>query len=239
MNEENNNKFVTLTSINKKELDLVEKNINKIIEYANISRIDKHKEDIIRMFIVGYRNLCASKDGMMVLDFVTVSQLIVLLSHALRDEIYINGSEYSLVYSNKKISIKENIRFITLKYAEENKLSLFQEAFTKKAIEYITENNMNLPIQMSVLPASIATEAVTADNIHGINISFVHSESFKVERSRYYTVETLCGIARKYIKDGIIYDISGNKATKAWTDYYIEMFKKTALRNIMKDAIFF
>ncbi len=237
MNEVNRDKFVAINQSSKKELDIIERNINKIIEYVNMANIDKSKENIVRLFITAYRNLCSERNE--VADSVTVPQLLVLLSNAIREDMYINGSEYALVYANRKIAIKENIRFIACRYAEERGLSLFKEAFTKKAIEYITENNMKMPIQMSELPASIATERVTTANLHGINISFVRTENNEIERARYYTVEALCATARKCIKDGILLELNGNKVTSAWGEHAIEMFKKTALRNIMKDAIFF
>jgi len=232
-------KYLCIPINSTKEIDALERKINLIKTNINAARVSKEKENIVRLFLASYRNICTERPE--ITDLVSISNVISVIFNAIEQEQYVNGAEYRLMYNSKSktITVEEDIRALTCKYTEKNNLELFKEAFTKKAIEYITENNMKMPIQMSELPASITIERPTILNLHGINISFVKTANGEIERARYYTVEELCAITKKTIKDGVVHEKNGNRSTNAWTEHPLEMFKKTALRNIMKDVAFF
>lgn len=219
-----------------KDLSLSEKTIKRVIDYVNSSSIDPAKEPIVRLFISSYRNLCATNPE--IIDTVPLTKILMLLNNAVINEHYINGSECALVYSFKNLTIKQNLRYLTSKYIDERGLILIKEAFTKRAIEHIIEKNISMPKQMSELPADIATEKIDINNLHGILIVFQRQDNGNIERSRYYTVDALCDIARKKIVEGKVCDANNKNSFGPWATDPIEMFKKTALKNIMKDAVF-
>lgn len=228
--------YISIPQSSSKDLSTIERAVKRIIDYVNSAQIDISKEYIVRLFISSYRNLCSLQPE--VIDTISLTRLLILLNDAIVNEYCINGSECAFVYSYKSLIIKQNLRYLANKYIESRNLILIKEAFTKKAIEYIVSNNMNMPHQMSELPAEISTEKIDMNSLHGILIVFKKQEDNTIERSRYYNIETLCEIARKKIIESKVCEISGKPTIGPWSTDTIEMFKKTALKNIMKDITF-
>lgn len=191
-----------------------------------------------------YESIARRRKGFATAPIETVLQQVLL------DEIFIDGLAYSLIGRNNKIVLHENIYELLAKVSAKYNVRIRAIPIHAKAIE--VANEKDIPLAEIVLnpqnypPKLSWFDFIELDDVAGIMVIVAFLSGNAKDEVTVYPASFLLDMAKRIIQGGKIhsfYTKDGRVVVQKfplsgpWNDgrsNYIEMLKKTALRNILK-----
>lgn len=173
-----------------------------------------------------------------------------VLQQVLMDELFIDGLAYSLIGRNNKIILHENIYELLGKICDKRNLRIKAVPVHKKAIEIANEKD--IPLSELVLsphkfPPKLAMfDILECEDVAAVLVVISFLSGNAQDEVYLYSSSFLLDMAKRVLQNGKIHSFyvkDGRQAIQKfplsgpWNDgrsNYVEMLKKTALRNILK-----
>lgn len=182
--------------------------------------------------------------------YFTTSSFETALQQVLLDELFIDGLAYCLVARNDKVIVHENIYELMAKLAEKYKVRIRALPVHKSIVEMANEKE--LPLAELVLnphnfPPKVSMFDITkADDVASIMVTVSFLQGNAPTETVVYSVPFLLNMAKRVLKNGKIHSFYTKGGEEHVQNYplpgpwnggcsdFVEMLKKTALRNVLK-----
>lgn len=228
-----------LLSVERENADIVEQ-----MEVLKAQGRAAESEEDKKRLRARYEELARRRKGFATAPVETVLQQVLL------DELFIDGLAYSLIGRNGKIILHENIYELIAKISDKHNVRIRAVPVHQKAIDMANEKDIalaELVLNPHNFPPKMALfDIVSCEDVAGIMIVISFLSGNAKEEVCIYPTSFLLDMAKRvmqggkihsfYVKDGRMvaqkFPLSG-----PWNDgrsNYVEMLKKTALRNVLK-----
>ena len=168
--------------------------------------------------------------------------LVKLVQKVIEEQIYIDNIIYSLVSFKGRWMIHESYHGLLKKFNEKGWYILTQPLSKKQLAEIENEDNPLKANEIGVFPVSSVINLGKKEDVGGIQLRIVTREGVLIE-NKIYTLKTLLLTVKKSMRaDGVIIGAgTDNTPVKGvWnsdTSDFVEMLKKTAIRNTIKNLL--